>query len=346
MATPPLISFEDLLKPISDEEPAGSSVPFTLRQDLEEMRKEINPEDFDDDDPTKPEQPKYAEWDKIVEVTQKTLRETSKDLLVAARLTEALTKLHGFAGVRDGLHLMRQMVGDCWDRIYPDIDDGDLEVRAGPFNWLDDRDRGARFPTTIHMLPLFPQSGQSFSWLNWKQIQEGKEGLTSQDFEEVVAQASLEECQTLTEDLDGSVEELSQVKEILQEKLGADAPGLQELQNALAECSILAKQILQHKSPVEEEGGDSSSDENGKAGQGGGAPARKMRTREDIFQQLKEAATLLQRMEPHSPIPYLIFKAVEWGKLPFPQLMREMVRDDSVINQMNRELGIKEESDY
>lgn len=47
-------------------------------------------------------------------------------------------------------------------------------------------------------------------------------------------------------------------------------------------------------------------------------------------------------MEPHSPVPYLILKAVEWGSLPFPQLIRALVHDENIIVEMNREPGIKE----
>ncbi len=50
---------------------------------------------------------------------------------------------------------------------------------------------------------------------------------------------------------------------------------------------------------------------------------------------------MLQRLEPHSPIPYLINRAVELGALSFPDLMRQLIRDSDVLMTMNRELGIK-----
>jgi hypothetical protein len=40
----------------------------------------------------------------------------------------------------------------------------------------------------------------------------------------------------------------------------------------------------------------------------------------------------------------LICRAVELGALPFPQLMQALIRDDSVLNELNREMGIKTES--
>jgi predicted component of type VI protein secretion system len=67
-----------------------------------------------------------------------------------------------------------------------------------------------------------------------------------------------------------------------------------------------------------------------------------MASRADVYQRLAEAADLLEQLEPHSPIPYLIRKAVELGGLPFPLLMRALIRDDNVLMEMHRELGIKE----
>ena len=57
-------------------------------------------------------------------------------------------------------------------------------------------------------------------------------------------------------------------------------------------------------------------------------------------------ADLLERLEPHSPIPYLIRRTVELGAMPFPQLMKALLVDVDFTN-MNRELGIKpEEGSY
>jgi type VI secretion system protein ImpA len=75
-----------------------------------------------------------------------------------------------------------------------------------------------------------------------------------------------------------------------------------------------------------------------------GSPSRTrpVSSREDAYRQLAAAANVLRQLEPHSPIPYLIQRAVELGRLPFPQLIRELVRDANVIAELDRELGIKE----
>ena len=67
-----------------------------------------------------------------------------------------------------------------------------------------------------------------------------------------------------------------------------------------------------------------------------------MTSREDAYRQLAQAAEVLRQLEPHSPIPYLIKRAVELGAMPFPELMQALIREPNAISELKRELGIKE----
>src|SRR5437879_12796114 len=110
MASALPLDFEALLAPIAADAPCGSSVPFDIRKRLEEARKEENPADYAPDDPMRPTDFKKADWDGIVELSVEALTKTSKDLQVAARLTEALARIDGFPGLQPGLHLLRAVV--------------------------------------------------------------------------------------------------------------------------------------------------------------------------------------------------------------------------------------------
>jgi type VI secretion system protein ImpA len=137
----------------------------------------------------------------------------------------------------------------------------------------------------------------------------------------------------------------------LNEKMGRYAPGLSAIREALANCRSLAQQVLQKKGPAPSEpasgeGGEAEGGEpEGGEAEGGVATGRAKRivTRADVYQRLAEAAALLQQMEPHSPVPYLIQRAIELGAMQFPDLMKNLVLNPDVLKTMNRELGIKEE---
>src|SRR5262249_41198902 len=102
-----LLDIDALIAPLPGSKPAGDSLPFELRAQLEELRvAREGPE-------VPPDEVKKADWPGIVRLAQETLSQTSKDLLVAARLTEALVRQHGFAGLRDGLRLLRMLVEQC-----------------------------------------------------------------------------------------------------------------------------------------------------------------------------------------------------------------------------------------
>lgn len=344
MPSPPLLEFEELLGPISGDEPAGTPTPFTLRQELDDARKEENPDDYAPDDPARPQQAKTADWAGIIRKTQAALKNTSKDLMLAARLTEALTRQHGFAGLRDGLHLFNLMLDQCWDRMHPSIEDGDLEVRASAFNWLDDPDRGARFPYTVRQVPVvFGEGG--YSQFDWRQSMEGKGSVGRDVLEKAIDATSRDTVQTIADDLKEAQQELETLTEKLNGLLGQYAPGFTSLRPALGECATFVQQILQKKGGgvVEEEAPAEEQPAAGAGPAGEQAPARpKVPTRESLYRQLMEIGEQLQKIEPHSPIPYLIQRAVELGAMPFPQLMKALIRDENVLVEMNRELGIKE----
>src|SRR5438552_1380934 len=106
MASPSILDFDSLLAPIRGDSPAGAPLPYDVRLKLEEFRKEINPDDYDADDPRRPAGYRAPDWPAIIQLASDTLSATSKDLLAAARLTEALTMQHRFAGLRDGVVLL------------------------------------------------------------------------------------------------------------------------------------------------------------------------------------------------------------------------------------------------
>ncbi len=112
---------------------------------------------------------------------------------MAARLTEALVKLHGVAGIRDGFQLLRMMIEQCWDRMYPVIETpDDLEVRAGPFNWIDHPTKSARFPWSVRMVPLIGRDKERFSWQQWKESLSGKGTVTSADIDRAITATTRE----------------------------------------------------------------------------------------------------------------------------------------------------------
>ena len=348
MASPPILNFETLLAPVGGANPAGEPLPFDVRKKLDDGRKEINLNQFAPNDPRRPEQPQQADWPGVTQVAQDTLAQVSKDLLVAGRLTEALVKLHQFGGLRDGLRLMRRLIDECWDRIYPSIADGDLETRSAVFNWLDDELKGARFPNTLRMVALTRVGKDEsdftaqYGWQHWKDAQEAKGTVTAEMFEQAVIATPREYCQNIVDDLAACIDELMGLMKALTARMGDLAPGLAQIRRAVIDCQDLAKFVLQRKGPAPLPAeAPAPADEAANAAPSGAAPtARRALTREDVLNRLADASAILLQMEPHSPIAYMIQRAVKLARLPFPDLMKVLVRDASVLGQLDRDLDL------
>ena len=128
---------EELLDPISSEQPCGVDLRWTPEWDrIKEARRSD-----DDLDPGRWEKKerKSANWRLVQEFTSSALKSRSKDLQIAMWLTEAELKLEGFRGLSRGFHLLTELMVRYWDKgLYPPMEQGP-EDRAGPLQWLNDK---------------------------------------------------------------------------------------------------------------------------------------------------------------------------------------------------------------
>src|SRR4051794_40098161 len=124
---------DELLNPIAGANPGGVELRYDpLFDKIKEARRE-------DDDVPQGEWTttrKTADWPQVIKLSKDALANKSKDLQVAAWLTEALLRREGFAGLWAGLDLIGGLLEQHWDHLYPEIDDGDAEMRAAPLGWL------------------------------------------------------------------------------------------------------------------------------------------------------------------------------------------------------------------
>lgn len=123
-----------------------------------------------------------------------------------------------------------------------------------------------------------------------------------------------------------------------------------ELRKSLDECDALLRRI------VKEKGGDASAGpelaasepsetETVAASHNGSSAANgahgPIKSRDDAFRRLAEVSEFLRRSEPQSPVPLLIDRAICWGRMPFHELLEEMIKDENTRGQVSELLGIK-----
>jgi type VI secretion system protein ImpA len=60
-----------------------------------------------------------------------------------------------------------------------------------------------------------------------------------------------------------------------------------------------------------------------------------------MLRDLGRIADFFRRTEPHSPLAYTLDEAVRRGRMSWPELLAEIVPDETARNQMLVQLGIK-----
>src|ERR1041384_2003652 len=124
---------DNLLKPIPGENPSGADLRYTPVYDqIKEARRA-------EDDTNQGEwvrDVKKADYPLVIKLATDALGNKSKDLQIAAWLTEALVRVEGFPGLQTGVQLLQDLTSTFWETLYPLLEDGDSELRASPLQWI------------------------------------------------------------------------------------------------------------------------------------------------------------------------------------------------------------------
>ncbi|MBK7992303.1 MAG: hypothetical protein IPK14_02480 [Blastocatellia bacterium] len=63
--------------------------------------------------------------------------------------------------------------------------------------------------------------------------------------------------------------------------------------------------------------------------------------REDALHRLKDVAEYFRKTEPHSPVAFLVQRAIKWGEMPLDQWLEEVIKNNEALDQVRETLGIK-----
>lgn len=336
----------DLLDPIPGDNPAGEDLRY------EPIYDEIKQARFEEDDLPQGEwerERKVADYPTVIRLAEETLAKETKDLQIAAWLTEALIHEEGFGGLLEGINLLKGLLETFWDSVYPEIDDdGDAEFRAMPLDWV-----GGYLELAVKSVPLNAKGHSFIDYELGRKI--GKEEEVAGDSEKEAARAAAiqdgavppEDFESafmatpkpfykqLKADIDGCTAAITELDEFGTEKFGDVAPTYRTLRGAIDEVKRIAERLLEWKleldpDPVEEAAYAASPDD-GTALEAGAAPAGALTpeptSRNDAAARLASVARYLRRERPTDPSPYLMVRGFRWGELmgnegpPDPRLL-------------------------
>jgi type VI secretion system protein ImpA len=365
VAVGPVLDINSLLSPIPGDNTAGENLLYSGVHD--QIREARRSEDNLEQGEWKREI-KTTNWSQVRELAESALLQRTKDLQVSAWLAEALVKTEGFRGLRDSLRLVRGLMELFWDNVYPELEDGDLEARANALSWMD-----RQVALAIREAPLTHSiTGLRYSYLDYQEskrfdipediesrgmedqekaaeakAQAAEEGkITSEQWrmaKNATGRAYYEELNTL---LGECWEEFRGLDQVMDARFQRQTPGLGALKKSLEEIRSVVDKVVKEKrvlepDPVAEVGAPEAVGE-GEAGEGAVAGVSgPIRTRQEALRRLAEVSEFFRKTEPHSPVAYLVQRAIRWGEMPLETWLEDVIKDGSVLEQLRETLGIK-----
>lgn len=346
MSSPQVIDIGSLLEPIS----ADNSVGIDLRQDTSATSPYARIRDARKSARAAERSNLFADggsdaedhWRVVGELVPQALKQQSKDLEIGCWYVEYLVRKAGFAGLRDGFVLLRQLIEKYWDGIYPLPDDDGVETRLASLTGLNGEGTEGVLIAPIRTTAL-TEAGQQgpFAFWQYKQAldvqrlsdaqaradQTAKLGYSLDDITKAVEASSVDFYVNLRDDVRDALDEYKRIGQLLVERCGAhQSPPTSNIVNVLTDVLAAVNHIARFKLPAATD----AVNQPGAAGamaDGGEIAVGAIKSRQEAFQQLNHISQFFRRTEPHSPISYAIDRAVRWGSMPLGELMNELIPD-------------------
>lgn len=331
-------SWDALVAPLPGVSPAGH--PAGEDEDYRRIRHERTEEDA-----TLPQGPwerelKRADWNAVGELSARALAKRSKDLQFAAWLLESLIVRTGFQALAPSLSLMEALLAGFGRDLHPRQE----EHAANVWSWI-----ANRLLPVLRKVPLTATGGdRDYAWNDWEQAQRNEqlraslgrqreseiEGASLGDVGAALACTPNDRLAFLHHCLADGLEAMDRLAQVRDATWDDRLPTLLPMRELLEQIDILLTGEARRRgllSPAPQE--DASPEVDG--GDSAHAPAvvAGSHDRREVYAALAEIAHALEVIEPHSPVPYLIRRAVAWGGLNTAQLYNEVfVRCGGQIN--------------
>jgi type VI secretion system protein ImpA len=340
---------EPLLQPVSELKPSGDDLKYTpLFDKIRSSRK------LEDTGPKGlwEREEGASDFGLIAKLASEALAKKTKDLQLAAWLTEAWIYEEGIPGLVAGLDLSREFLLRFWDTLYPELDEGDAEPRAVGLEWTGSYFDPAKGSSPIYALYSVPLTSSGYGLFVYQEsrrigyeaevsgtpsrrdarnaaLQENKIApeVFDKDFE-ATKKAFYKELEA---DLKAALESLDQLDEVCHDKFQDVAPSFTPLRKALDEVTNVAHVLLLKK--LEKEPDIVAPLPSAAAPVAGQTPQEQalgasasqldlsqlesgaIQSEDQAFLHTAAAAQFIRHRNPASPVSYLLLRALRWGEL-------------------------------
>ncbi|HQU23619.1 MAG TPA: type VI secretion system protein TssA [Acidiphilium sp.] len=365
------VDLDRLLAPISDEAPAGHDLredysPQSLYYKLRDARSDARAaERAADTDPGAASEAN-RHWRDVARLATEILASKAKDLEVASWMTEALVRLEGLVGLKDCATLLRGLVENYWDLLYPIPDEDGISTRVAPIAGLSGEGGDGTLIQPLRKTELFERADGSPALLFIYQQAEAVAGIGDEmrrdemlsngapvlaDMDNEARVAGGVHFTQLLNEARTTLTAWRALDECLTEAAGPDAPSLSRATAVLEQIISIAQRYAPTSASLSYDDDSSTrfapdGPDDGMAGGGvhtmqGSGPAGVPRNREDALRQLNEIAEYFRRNEPQSPISMTLDEAVRRARLSWNELLMDLIPDEQSRAALLIPLGIR-----
>ena len=286
---------------------------------------------------------KVAEWETVASLSSQILKSKSKDLHVAAWLTESWYHLEGLKGLTKGVKLMHGLCEKFWSSLYPQIENGDVEYRMAPIDWVNQKlsNQLGLFKVTSpreDKVQAYTFAEYEFLYKN-KKIAEKQSHLNLTALKESIKNTPDSFYTVMLQDCHEAIDALESFENFLMANAPKSHVSFYQLRSVLGQCRDFCMTILTERKSKEEVSKKEVIEMKPKESKKTSCD-QPLKSREQAYALLEQIAIYLQTIEPHSPTPYLLKKAIAWGDMPLSQLLHEFIENNMDFKQLQRWLGI------
>jgi type VI secretion system protein ImpA len=302
-------------------------------------------------------------WEQVGQAGLRLLAEEWKDLEVLAKVTQALVRTHGVAGLSFGYRAATGLLTRYWDQ-FASRANSNLAEQLRPLASLNGTLAAPlrRVPVTAAGTPywrgqrafdlegeLAKHAGESKEEREQRFRQRRLRDDDVAEFRRQVADTPGEFYGRLAEDIATAITVLEDFRRTVGSQLDespqpAELPPTSEIERTLQEVLLLVRGIAGDKLSAAGTGANqpppSASVTPGSAPPSAPSVHDEPRDRNDAFRQLEVIATFFERTEPQSLLPAQIRRVIRQGQLTPREFFEELIEDPAARDKLFKTLGL------
>jgi len=305
-----------------------------------------------------------TQWNIVHDLALEALSSHSKDIEIACWLTESLTRRQGLVGLADGVDAIVGLILQFWDDgLFPSAEEDDPEARLVAITGMSGEHKDGSLLQPLRKLVLFSRAdgtpvtvwdferAKSVAAMGVRSDKETPRTAEVTPFANLEAEARSVGKESLVA-IGRGVRRAEATWILLEETIARVAPGeavpstrrlrdLLESLRKLVERYIPVSELMLVEAQAEQPSDDNANAQEPAANETTKPDRSLPRGRDELLDDIVKIAAVFRENEPNSPLSFALEEAVRRARLPWPQLLRELLPDITTRSAVQTVAGMR-----